>query len=313
MDNSIISIIIPTYERAHLIGETLDSILAQSYQNWECIIVDDNSLDDTESIIDEYITRDQRFQFYKKPKHLQRGPSASRNFGFQKSKGNYINWLDSDDLMHPEKLKIDLKNINSGDYDFTISQSKFFSEDGDVVKEYWNKNLWSNDPMNDFIKKKIGWGVNSPLWKKNSLEGANLKFDENLINADDFLYHIMALQFNLKPFICHEILMDLREHSQRLNDFYLKAPSKLIVNLYLLKRKEELELNEDTIVFLNHQFLRQLASLFKKKKISLARAYYKKRILNEYTFITKITAFKLYFLGYLFNVSSKGYSFLNVR
>ena len=73
----LVSVIIPTYNRAHLIGETLDSVLAQTYQNWECIIVDDGSSDDTDEVIGEYVKKDNRFKYYHRPdEHLpgwQRG------------------------------------------------------------------------------------------------------------------------------------------------------------------------------------------------------------------------------------------------
>lgn len=63
----LVSIIIPTYNRAHLIGETLDSVLAQTYINWECIIVDDRSTDDTKEVIDSYLYGDVRFSYFKRP------------------------------------------------------------------------------------------------------------------------------------------------------------------------------------------------------------------------------------------------------
>lgn len=60
----LVSIIIPTHNREHLIGETLDSILAQTYTSWECIIVDDGSTDDKRKVTDEYIKKDNRFQYH---------------------------------------------------------------------------------------------------------------------------------------------------------------------------------------------------------------------------------------------------------
>jgi glycosyltransferase involved in cell wall biosynthesis len=105
----LISIIIPTFNRAHIIGETLDSIIAQSYTDWECIIVDDGSTDDTEVVIAEYINNDSRFKFYKRPKHREKGPNSCRNFGFEKSKGHLIHWFDSDDLLFNNALELYLK------------------------------------------------------------------------------------------------------------------------------------------------------------------------------------------------------------
>ena len=70
-NNPLVSIIIPTYNRAHLIGETLDSVLAQTYQNWECIIVDDGSSDNTDDVVNDYVKKDPRFKYYYRPdEHL---------------------------------------------------------------------------------------------------------------------------------------------------------------------------------------------------------------------------------------------------
>jgi len=101
----LISIIIPTYNRAHLIGETLDSIIAQTYQNWECIVVDDGSDDDTEEVMKSYIQNDNRIYYYHRPEEHLPGGNGARNFGFEKSTGEYIQWFDSDDLMEPNSIK----------------------------------------------------------------------------------------------------------------------------------------------------------------------------------------------------------------
>ncbi|RKS45131.1 glycosyltransferase involved in cell wall biosynthesis [Gillisia mitskevichiae] len=109
--NPIISIIIPTYNRAHLLGETLDSVISQTYQNWECILVDDGSTDYTEELSEFYCEKDSRIQFHERPKGLIKGANSCRNHGFEISKGHYINWFDSDDVMLPEFLKDNLRGF----------------------------------------------------------------------------------------------------------------------------------------------------------------------------------------------------------
>ena len=92
--NDLVSIIIPVYNRAHLIGETLDSVLKQTYVNWECIIIDDVSTDRTCKVVMEYCNRDTRFKLFHRPKDKPRGGNAARNYGFEKSSGIYINWFE---------------------------------------------------------------------------------------------------------------------------------------------------------------------------------------------------------------------------
>ncbi|PVW16456.1 glycosyltransferase family 2 protein [Marixanthomonas spongiae] len=306
----MISIIIPTHNRAHLIGETIESIQNQTYKNWECIIIDDGSTDHTESLIAEYCAADSRIQYYKKPNNFPKGPSAARNYGFKKSKGGYINWFDSDDIMHPEKLETDLKHIQSGEYDFTISQSQFFSESGTPQKKYWNKQLWSDDPINDFIKMKIGWGVNASLWKRSSLNAIGLRFNENLMTADDFLYHIQALEKDLKPIIIKKTLSFLRVHPKRLNDYRVKSPFKLTVNLYLIKKKKQLKLKEQTIDYLNNQFRNQYLNLLKNKKLNLAISFLFKALSNHYKGRLKVSLINFFLIGCIYKLTGYGYKFL---
>ncbi|WP_066219255.1 glycosyltransferase family 2 protein [Formosa haliotis] len=101
----LVSIIIPTFNREHLIGETLDSVLAQTYQNWECIVVDDGSTDKTEKVLQEYINRDKRFNYYKRTNNYLKGASGCRNNGIKLSKGDYLQFLDSDDILSDFKIE----------------------------------------------------------------------------------------------------------------------------------------------------------------------------------------------------------------
>ena len=130
MNTPLISIIIPTYNRAQLIKETLDSILGQTYANWECIIVDDGSTDTTLVTLENYCNKDSRFQFYSRPKNRVKGANACRNYGYSKSKGEFIQWFDSDDIMHTnhleEKMKVFEQNPN---LDFVVCNYKTFLVD----------------------------------------------------------------------------------------------------------------------------------------------------------------------------------------
>jgi glycosyltransferase involved in cell wall biosynthesis len=307
---ALISIIIPTYNRAHLIGETIASIQKQTYTHWECIIVDDGSTDTTKSVLLDYINKDARISYYKKPKHVPKGPSAARNYGFAKSTGAYINWFDSDDLMHPEKLATDLEHLHSGNFDFTISQSTFFKAQGEPKKKYWNKNLWSKDPINDFIIKKIGWSTNAPLWRRDRLEACNLVFDEDLMTADDFKFHVQAMQFGLKPVIIETSLVSQREHGARLNDYPDKASNKIRTYLYLLKHREALQLNAKTLKYLNWHFLKYYSSLLKAKRIKDALIVLFKVMVLPFKINTKLRSLKLWILGVFYFLTGVGYKFL---
>ncbi len=100
-EHPLVSIIIPTYNRAHLLGETLDSVLAQTYTNWECLVVDDGSTDATEALLHDYMEKDKRFQYHKRPDTHLPGGNGARNYGFELSQGEFIQWFDDDDVMLP--------------------------------------------------------------------------------------------------------------------------------------------------------------------------------------------------------------------
>lgn len=104
MNQPLVSVIIPTYNRAYIIGETLNSVLVQTYTRWECIVVDDGSTDYTDELMKFYCENDDRIHYYHRPADKPKGANACRNYGFSKSKGEYIQWLDSDDLLSTNKI-----------------------------------------------------------------------------------------------------------------------------------------------------------------------------------------------------------------
>ena len=106
----VVTVIIPVHNREDILNKTLDSVLDQDFQDWECIIVDDHSTDASLKVAGAYAAQDARFRVISLPdgKH---GPSAGRNYGLAYALGQYINFLDSDDLFAPEKLQIQLDNF----------------------------------------------------------------------------------------------------------------------------------------------------------------------------------------------------------
>lgn len=102
------SIIIPTYNRAHLIKETIASVQSQTFENWECIVVDDGSTDNTKEVIAELIKNDERIKYIYQ-ENAER--SVARNKGIKNAKGDYICFLDSDDLYESNHLETLLRHI----------------------------------------------------------------------------------------------------------------------------------------------------------------------------------------------------------
>lgn len=109
---SLVSIIIPCYNQAQYLSEALQSVLDQTYNHWECIIVNDGSPDDTEQVAQEWLIKDVRFKYFYKENG---GLSSARNAGLKMVKGNYIQFLDSDDVLDSKKLELSLAKLSLAD------------------------------------------------------------------------------------------------------------------------------------------------------------------------------------------------------
>lgn len=116
--NDLVSIIMPSYNTGRFIKETIESVLSQTYTNWELLIVDDCSTDNTDDVIKEYLT-DFRIHYLKNAKNS--GAAVSRNKALQEAKGKWIAFLDSDDLWTPNKLEKQISFMKSNGYHFSYT------------------------------------------------------------------------------------------------------------------------------------------------------------------------------------------------
>ncbi|TDW50206.1 glycosyltransferase involved in cell wall biosynthesis [Flavobacterium sp. 270] len=126
--SELVSIIIPTYNTEKFITATLQSVQNQSYQNWEMILVDDASTDQTVSIIEEFAQKDDRIKLFKLEKNS--GNGFARNIALEKAAGKYIAYLDADDLWFPEKLEKQIQFLKDNNLHFTFSFYDCIDEEG---------------------------------------------------------------------------------------------------------------------------------------------------------------------------------------
>ncbi|MCP9198323.1 glycosyltransferase family 2 protein [Gramella sp. GC03-9] len=221
MAKPVISIIIPTYNRCHILGATLDSVLAQSFDNWECIIVDDFSKDYTTELLEFYLARDKRFLFFSKPPGFRKGANAARNLGFTKSSGRYINWFDSDDIMHPDFLKSKVQGIlNNKTIKCTIATFKTFKvQNGSMIFEK-EHSLISNNIFQNLCTNIHPIPTHGPLWKRSYLEEYEL-FNEHLSISQDLDFHSRILPKDDEIGIINFPLFYLRKgHENLTSDLY---------------------------------------------------------------------------------------------
>ena len=119
MEEKLVSIITPTYNCAAFIAETIESVLKQTYQNWEMIIVDDRSQDNTKKIVDAYMKKDSRIQYHLLEENS--GAAVARTTAMKLAKGAYMAFLDSDDLWLPDKLSRQITWMQENDYAFSCT------------------------------------------------------------------------------------------------------------------------------------------------------------------------------------------------
>ena len=122
--NELVSIIMPSYNTARFISKTIESVLEQTYKNWELLIVDDCSTDNTDEIVSKY--DDERIIYLKNKKNS--GAAVSRNKALKNAKGKWIAFLDSDDLWYPTKLEEQIKYMKKNKYFFSYTSYEEIDE-----------------------------------------------------------------------------------------------------------------------------------------------------------------------------------------
>lgn len=195
-----VSIIIPTHNRCMLLMETLLSVKKQTYANWECIIVDDNSSDATKMEVSKIMQEDNRFRYLKRD--FVSGAASCRNFGFNNCSGEYIQFLDDDDLISENKLEMQVRVLNSyADQNiFTTCDWDFLWEDKLLEKKLALNGLSEYTRVNYFnelFKSRSFIPIHTFLFHRNLLLEAGL-WNEKLSLNDD------------AEFICRVILKSLR-------------------------------------------------------------------------------------------------------
>ncbi len=214
----MVSIIIPCFNRAKLLEETLNSIIAQSYKNFECIIIDDGSTDNTLEILSGYANSDARIKYFSRPNSLLKGATACRNYGFSLSKGDYICWFDSDDIMPVNSLKDRIEILFNSDYDFVLGRLMNFYEDCTILFDEKKSSLnpTTTNPAGEYIIGNFWFQTSVPIFKKKFLNKFNKHFDENLSFHDEAEFFLRLLLKNPNFNSVDSVVTLRRMHSESL-------------------------------------------------------------------------------------------------
>ena len=162
-EENLVSIIMPAYNSEAFINETIDSIKNQTYKNWELIIVDDCSTDNTIKIIKDYQKEDSRIQLFEQEKNM--GTAIARNVAVEKANGQYLAFIDSDDLWKKEKLTAQLSFMEENNYRFTSTSYEEVDEQGNPT----GKKILSQKKLDYDGLLKFNQGNSTIIYNANEL------------------------------------------------------------------------------------------------------------------------------------------------
>lgn len=193
-NDPLVSIIIPCYNYAHTLSETLNSIKAQTLSRWEAIIVNDGSSDNTREVIESFTLSDARFIGLHQE---NKGVSAARNAGIQAAKGTYVMFLDADDLITPRKLEAHKTHFDSDlNIDVSYSYCQYFHTSNpdklypsfDLTEKEWMQKLnGRGETIITPLMDKNLFVISSPVIRKSALP-SNIAFKEDMAFYEDWLF-----------------------------------------------------------------------------------------------------------------------------
>ena len=262
--DKIVSIVIPVYNQEKYLKQTLDSVLKQTYSTWECILINDGSSDDSVNIINKYASQDNRFIFINSE---NKGVSNARNLGLQQAKGDYILFLDGDDLIHPEKLQRAISNFQKNeDLSIIFNTTNYFQ--GTIENTLYPLKIEAE--LLNFSDLVLYWGekiiipIHSAILKKSLFE--DISFDCELTAQEDWLVWLRLFQKKPKVLVLDAVLSYYRKHHEsrtqiksleedhfkalQIFEKYMDADSYKVLLLHQIKRyykksyKNSYKLNE---------------------------------------------------------------------
>jgi len=211
----MVSIITPVYNAEDFIGQTIDSVLSQTYRDWEMIIIEDCSGDRSREIVRSYSGAEERIHVIELEEN--QGVGEARNVGLKAAKGNYIAFIDSDDCWYPEKLEKQLKFMKEGNYPISYTAYEMIDKDGNTLERI----VHTKDKvrLDDYLKSTV-IGCSTSMINK-EITG-NFSISSMRMRVDTQLW-IRLLKKGLTAYGMDEVLVKYRVHSGSISRNRLKA------------------------------------------------------------------------------------------
>lgn len=190
---STISIIVPVYKVEKTLSRCIDSILSQTFKDFELILIDDGSPDNCPKICDEYAKKDSRIQVYHKENG---GVSSARNLGLDYAAGKWVSFVDSDDWVENDYI-LNLYNSLDADFKGLVTAGRVNEYSDHITKKIWDYGIFSVSDLNiilekyDLINHGFPWGR---LYELDTIKDNQLRFNTNISHAEDLLFLLQYLK-----------------------------------------------------------------------------------------------------------------------
>lgn len=250
-NNDLISVIIPVYNAERFVAQTLDSVLEQTYENWEAILVNDGSIDNSLEILQKYAKKDKRFKIINKQNEKL---SAARNDGLKIATGKYITFLDADDMWYPQFLEFMLQAMQTQNADVVWCRYNECDENAGLevrrFYDYMPKTMVCENMLRQFslhLKPKATILVWDKLYKAEILKGLEFSREYKAM-AEDFQYSIKVFARRPKAVYIEVPLTAYRQNSNSASHqkmSYTVADSHIILLEDCMNILENYEPRED--------------------------------------------------------------------
>ncbi|MGO4819484.1 glycosyltransferase family 2 protein [Flavobacterium sp. W22_SRS_FP1] len=227
-----VSIIMATYNRAQCILESIQSIQAQIFTDWECLIINDGGTDNTQEILAPILEQDIRFKYFRRTPDYQKGLPGSRNYGLDLAKGDYIIFFDDDDIAHPQNLELCVFELSKKDVSFCRYIRDIFT--GDFVYNFDYSKTYTSfyidcHYIERILKNELLFNSCAVMWRKECFKYH--RFDENLMYAEEWELYSRIISDGVKGISINKSLFYGRKHADsNTGEFFNNNPFRRASN-----------------------------------------------------------------------------------
>ena len=278
MKQPLVSIIITCFNQAHCIANTLKSVVAQTYTNWECIIVDDGSEDDSAEVIKEFIKYDTRFTYLFQD---NQGVARARNKGFALATGSFINFMDGDDTFLPDKLKEQIQVFKDNpEIAVCICDHQFYLEKEGVYK-YFEFEKLTTKPLEQILFKwnnGVAFPPHAPLYKRSVWEDQEAPFPEDYNHrCEDWVFNVLVALKDVNYHMLDKVLCNYHIGAANFTNNTKSLTTAAIKAALYLKSKLPEQYQED---FIDTTIDNNLSMYLESEKINILQQSANWRIAN---------------------------------